>query len=790
MDSNFEVDGANLATAMKNTSISDTGSPLNGQAAGKPGTRRVVLRRSQLPPPSSSPSTSTAGPGKKVVRRVVPKASNSAQPSSVPEPTSQSATPPLPPPHQPVRKVVRKVHRPAQAKPPGPIGGTKVQQPGTPVTPAPGATIDPTPGSSVTAAPGTAVSPFSGTPVTLTPVTTFSHFPGTPVTPSQGNIISPFPGSPVTPLPGTISPFPGTPIAQFNSASAAPTTETPTPDTSQSSLPSSPGPKKRFFTRRNSGTPGTPNKLSARLHLNRKSSDQEKSQQDEPQVTTSAGQSTNLQGAHVQTDSTQASYGQITSSPTQQDYHTQTQGQAQAEIQLQQTHAQDTAAVYSQPQQQYITINGQQYMIQYEAQAQVNPQDVTPQSQPQAEHVQIDQQVQAHLQQSQPTINHLVVDPTTGQHIYVASQIDQEVHVEQPSQEVEHQYLTVCNDGSFVNSQEKVSTQVSAPQEVSEPKAVPDIMVSQGEEQLAISNNMVVNAFTGEAAPHPVEAQEYSPVSELKQPTITQSVVDPATGQPVHMASQTDQTDHVQQQTQEVEHQNITLSSDGNLTGTDVHETSQETVSQEVPEHDLIADAVEVSQEVPKKRKKPEPIPDVVVTVGDKQFTISNSRAANAFGGEASIRTVEAVDYEAVGALKELANTKVNALPAVRITMLFQGGERLLELKRKINEIHAWRQKARSKVEHLNGANVALAIVSLGASSMARTTFATHYKSIVHKCKVAVIDCVQQVNEVRAKFAPLAKEAGVKWAAVEKLEQIRLSAFIDGVPRSMLKGGL
>lgn len=558
--------------------------------------------------------------------------------------------------------------------------------------------------------------------------------PGTPVTPASSAVssspVTPFPETPASPAVSTINGTPGAPVPS-------------SPVASVSSASPAQTPKKKVIRRVVKQSPANKNQL---VH---QSSDPNSSQSHGAQ-----GASSNIV-RHSSSPLPEQQWEQPPPSlsqplPQTPISHGHFEQVSSNSPQHQEAYYQNPSSPYSHPVQTNSPQNSYHQLTSSPLHvAASHPQQVHPQYQTQPvhqAHVQHQPQTYQVVQSPQPQAQtHVVQQAHTTQVQYVQEQPQQYVQVQQATTVVQEQ-PQVQQQYMIINGQQYLVQQ--------------EVQAHSQQQQ----QHVTVNGVTYATQPQEqvVHVQQQQQVVAHQQSG--QYVVDATTGQQVYVQHAAQPAQQVEQQQ---EQQYMMVREDGTVVNASVETTTQEHL-----------------QEVPTD------IPPVVVKNGDEQITIPNSRVANIFGGDASIFPVTALELDAIGEIRELSTVKVNAVPAVRITMLFQAGERLLELKLKINEIHLWREDARQKAENQNGASVAYAMITVGFSNMMTKTYKDHQKSVVHKCKVAILECIQQINEIRNKFTNVAKKAGVNWSEIEELEQIHLSAFTDGVQKSYLKGGL
>lgn len=142
----------------------------------------------------------------------------------------------------------------------------------------------------------------------------------------------------------------------------------------------------------------------------------------------------------------------------------------------------------------------------------------------------------------------------------------------------------------------------------------------------------------------------------------------------------------------------------------------------------------------------------------------------------------QSVDAAAVGGLVEMSG-QIAPLPQMTITNAVQGGERLVMLKTRVNELGGKVEVYRRQQVANGGVAVASAVLTFGTSLLVQGPAAVHLNNQMNKGKRAISECLGQINKLRQVYGN-----HPDWWQAEQVVHIQDRVFVGGISRSELKG--
>lgn len=136
------------------------------------------------------------------------------------------------------------------------------------------------------------------------------------------------------------------------------------------------------------------------------------------------------------------------------------------------------------------------------------------------------------------------------------------------------------------------------------------------------------------------------------------------------------------------------------------------------------------------------------------------------------------------GAFADL-KTKVEPIPAASVTAA-NAATRLLNLKRKFNELQKKRASYHARQAANGGVAAASALFTAGTSLLLQGPAAIHQRNRLQQIVKAMRECIAQINTLRTKF----REAVPDWDAQEALVPLDEAAFSKAIKRAEVHGPL
>lgn len=138
----------------------------------------------------------------------------------------------------------------------------------------------------------------------------------------------------------------------------------------------------------------------------------------------------------------------------------------------------------------------------------------------------------------------------------------------------------------------------------------------------------------------------------------------------------------------------------------------------------------------------------------------------------------------AAGAFHDL-KTKVEPVPEQAVDAT-NAATRLLNLKRKFNELQKKRASYHTRQAANGGVAAASVLFTAGTSLLVQGPAAIHQRNRLQQIVKAMRECISQINMLRAKFSDKVAD----WDAQEKMVELDEKAFSKAIKRAEVQGML